>query len=139
MRNKRPALLFQKDNPNLCKNDVSAGQFRGKNHRDEPENRAEAPGYHTEHSPSGTRGIGEDSDSICTVTAGSSYLFREPPNDSPRRERSPQGNAAAASAASRMVRTELPGPPPLLPAGISLGDAPGERDPRPWGGSAPRR
>lgn len=81
MRNKRPALLFQKDNPNLCKNDVSAGQFRGKNHRDEPENRAEAPGYHTEHSPSGTRGVREDSDSICTVTAGSSYLSREPPKD----------------------------------------------------------
>lgn len=47
MSNTRPALLFQKDNPNLCKNDVNAGQFPGKRHLHEPENSAEVPGCRT--------------------------------------------------------------------------------------------
>lgn len=142
MRNTRPALLFQKDNPNLCKNDVNAGQFPDKNHLDEPENSAEVPGYHTPQRNTALLGAGASrrmaTASALSPRAAAAYprLNRtcEPPNL--LRARSPQGNAAAASSAPRMIRRGLPGlPPPPSSRDFSGGCARAERPPplgAPW-------
>lgn len=136
MRNARPALLFQKDNPNLCKKDVNAGQFRGKNHRDEPENPAEAPGHRTHQRNTSLLGPGASrrtaTASALSRPAAAAYPAAEQDLRTPERR-----NAAAASAAPRMIRRVCPHPRPPPSSREFSGGCPGERPP-PQGGSAPR-
>lgn len=99
MRNTGPALLFQKDNPNLCKNDVNDWQFRGTNHLGEPENSAEAPGYHT-----------HQRNTTLLSPQAALLIPRLKRTCEPRNDTLPQGNAAAASSAPRMIRRGCPDP-----------------------------
>lgn len=135
MSNTRPALLFQKDNPNLCKNDVNAGQFPGKRHLHEPENSAEVPGCRKPQRNTAPLAAGA-SRRVATASALSPRAAaahpaagqdlrtpeRRPPSEEPTSKRrccllSPAADPQGAA------RT-----PPPLPAGISL-DVPGQRDP----------